>query len=389
MKKFQLIIFISLFNCLLIVPSPVSAQSDSGSSEEPYSGDLLCLPDAYLENPGDCLPLGPSVFLTKLAENGVTFPLLPLPAIRPDPQLIELSLNFAKINLPTTEQVPVYGSLSIASTGGEPLRYLGAGVFRYIAYTNRADVNGGHYLQLQSREWVRASPGEYSEYQGLIFHKTPQISFGWIWEIVTPHITPGINTTQSDITLPRETVVPIYNVQEANGTDWYMVDLNQWVERHYIRPVDIHTTPPEGVDNNRWIEINLYNQTLTVYEDSQLIFATMIASGGDPYFTRPGLFQIYEKLPFETMSGSFEADHSDYYYLQDVPWTMYFDKARAIHGAYWRANFGLPQTHGCVNLSIGDSHWLYDWAEEGEWVYVWDPSGETPTDPVLYTDGGF
>ncbi|WP_298005425.1 L,D-transpeptidase, partial [Anaerolinea sp.] len=84
----------------------------------------------------------------------------------------------------------------------------------------------------------------------------------------------------------------------------------------------------------------------------------------------------------------FEADRSDFYYLEDVPWTMYFDQARALHGAYWRAWYGFPGTHGCVNLSIGDSAWLFQWAKEGDWVYVWDPSGQTPTDPSLYTQGG-
>ena len=88
------------------------------------------------------------------------------------------------------------------------------------------------------------------------------------------------------------------------------------------------------------------------------------------------------------MSGAFASDKSDFYYLADVPWTMYFDEARAIHGAYWRAWFGIPQSHGCVNLSIGDARWVYDWAQEGDYVYVWDPSGQTPTDPKFYTQGG-
>ena len=41
----------------------------------------------------------------------------------------------------------------------------------------------------------------------------------------------------------------------------------------------------------------------------------------------------------------------DFYYLEDVPWTMYFDEARALHGAYWHNGFGYPHSHGCVNLS--------------------------------------
>ncbi len=149
-----------------------------------------------------------------------------------------------------------------------------------------------------------------------------------------------------------------------------------------------NTTPPKGVTGDRWIEVNLFEQTIAVYDHRQLVFATLIASGIEPFWTRPGLFQIYQKLPTTPMRGSFEADHSDAYYLEDVPWTMYFDEARALHGAYWRTQLGFPQSHGCVNLSVGDAHWLFNWANEGDWVYVWDPSGKTPVDPSLYSAGG-
>ena len=88
------------------------------------------------------------------------------------------------------------------------------------------------------------------------------------------------------------------------------------------------------------------------------------------------------------MRGAFTADWSDYYYLEDVPWTMYYDEARALHGAYWHNGFGYARSHGCVNLGPGDALWLYNWASIGDWVYVWDPSGRTPEDPSLYTPGG-
>jgi lipoprotein-anchoring transpeptidase ErfK/SrfK len=82
-------------------------------------------------------------------------------------------------------------------------------------------------------------------------------------------------------------------------------------------------------------------------------------------------------------------DPADFYYLDNVPWTMYFDGARALHGAYWRTRFGYPQSHGCINLSVGDSHWLFNWAVEGDFVYVHDRTGRTPTDPALYNGGAY
>jgi lipoprotein-anchoring transpeptidase ErfK/SrfK len=369
---------------LALTSRPVSAQSP-----EPYSGSPLCQPDAYLVQPTDCVPGGPSSVLTDLARSGMSYPLRPLPGHKPPLDLTQSPVSLAKINLPATESASVYTSLDEAVNGGSPSRTISAGQLRYVSIINVArGPNDKPYVQLKSGEWMRASPAAYPLFQGLVFSRTPANSFGWMVDHAYPRSAPGYANPEVGEKLYRETAVQIYQVQQADGQDWYQIGPGQWMERRYIRQVRINTTPPAGVTGGRWIEVNLYDQTLSVYDQGQLVFATMVATGGEPFYTRPGLFQIFQKKPLETMQGAFEADRSDFYYLEDVPWTMYFDQARALHGAYWRAWFGYPGTHGCVNLSIGDSAWLYQWAKEGDWVYVWDPSGQTPTDPSLYTAGG-
>jgi lipoprotein-anchoring transpeptidase ErfK/SrfK len=178
----------------------------------------------------------------------------------------------------------------------------------------------------------------------------------------------------------------VYDTQTVDQAEWNMIGPNEWVEARKVAVVHPNTTPPDGVTNGRWIDVDLAEQTLAVYDNYRLVFATVIASGLEPFWTRPGLFQIYQKKATETMRNS---DPTDYYYLDNVPWTMYFDKARALHGAYWRTRFGYPQSHGCINLSVGDAHWLFNWAVEGDWVHVHDPTGLTPTDPALYHDWAY
>ncbi len=389
MKRTLLVIILGLTVLSWLVPArPVLAQDAPIAEPERSSGAALCLPDVYLQTPDDCLPLGPSSFLTDMAKKGLTFPLRPLPATAPADHYNYVDVNYARISLDATERAPVYGSLEAAISGESPSRYLSGGMLRYVSYVNQQDVNGGHYVLLNSGEWMRASPAGYTNYQGLMFRETPKNGFGWIVDKAEVRAAPGYAAPLLGKSPLRNDVIQVFDTQVVDGTEWYMIGLNEWVEHRYARKVDISRTPPEGVTGGRWIEINLFQQTLSAYDNGALIFSTMIASGIDPFWTRPGLFKIYQKKPLETMSGAFEADKSDYYYLEDVPWTMYFDEARAIHGAYWRTMFGYPQSHGCVNMSIGDSAWLYEWAQEGDWVYVYDPSGQTPTDPKLYGKGG-
>ncbi len=368
-----------------VIPAQASAPLADAESDLP-----LCLPGVYRTDPGDCLPLGPSTFITELAQRGISYPIRPLPAQKPDPALQYAPDAYLSV---TSGAISMYATLEDAISGS-PVQSLGAGLMKYLAITQRVDRAEGIFYGLTSGLWVRAADIDASccirsgRFQGLLFADNPPNSFGWIVDQAVPRTAPGYLAPEKKMTLYRETVVQIFDVQTADNTKWYMIGLDTWVERRYIRQMVVNPTPPEGIDRNRWIEINLYEQTLAVYEDNRLVFATLIASGIDPFFTRPGLFQVYEKLEKTNMSGAFEPDRSDYYYLENVPYTLYFDEARAIHGAYWRTLFGYPQSHGCINLSIGDAAWIYSWADVGDWVYVWDPSGETPTDPKFYTSGG-
>ncbi len=183
-------------------------------------------------------------------------------------------------------------------------------------------------------------------------------------------------------------MVQIYESQEVEGATWYRIGPDEWVADNLLAIVTPDPQRPEGIPEDRWIDINLYEQTLTVYDQGELVFATMASTGLPGWWTQPGVFQVYARLENDDMSGAFAADRSDYYLLEDVPWVLYYDKARAMHGAYWHNGYGLPRSHGCVNLSPTDAHWLYDFAQEGTWVHAWDPSGKTPTDAEFYSDGG-
>jgi lipoprotein-anchoring transpeptidase ErfK/SrfK len=49
--------------------------------------------------------------------------------------------------------------------------------------------------------------------------------------------------------------------------------------------------------------------------------------------------------------------------LRDVPWIQYFAAGYALHGAYWHDVFGIPRSHGCVNLSPIDARIVFRWTD--------------------------
>jgi hypothetical protein len=399
MKRFLLVIlFITL--SLLLIPAPVRAEGQVISHPETiYTGaedGVLCLPGIYLHDTGDCTPAGPSTYLTEMAEMGITLPLTPLPAKKPDFALTYVDVRYGQVR---TTNAPVYPSVEAALKGDrkQAVRRIDS-PFSYISYTDDVVIDGKRFYMIEPGAWMTANDiiriGSVPLFQGVTLARTPNHAFGWVLSYlssgpVETKRTPGYqNDDYTGHTLNNHEVVPVFTETQVGDTTWYQIAPNEWLPEKVVARVIPNTTPPEGVTGDRWIEVNLYEQTIAVYDQRELVFATLVASGLEPFWTQPGVFQIYDKFDSAPMRGSFEADRSDAYYLEDVPWTMYFDQARALHGAYWRANLGFPQSHGCVNLSVGDSRWLFDWADIGDWVYVWDPSGQTPADPNYYTAGG-
>ena len=71
------------------------------------------------------------------------------------------------------------------------------------------------------------------------------------------------------------------------------------------------------------------------------------------------------------MTWNYGLNNPDNYDLPNVPNIMPFYGSYTIHGAYWHNNFGRRMSHGCVNLSVKDSKWMYDWSDVGLPVHIY------------------
>lgn len=376
----RLIICLILLSTLFNV-APV--QADSPPSDPVEAGyDDLCVADYQVAHPGACPLYGPGGEAARIRQYDLPATLTPLAYTVPKPREPIITHTYAKVVNPDTQ---VFNSPA-EGANGNVARTIGHG-YIYVSYGNFVNAGGQEFIRINNGEYVKA--GELatvtpSDYQGIALTKQPERPFAWVVRPFNPRITPGGAENPTATPLTRYDIVQIYGKEHHGEYEWYLIGHNQWVEQRNLGVVEV-TAPPEGV-KGKWISVNLFEQTMAVYEGTRLVYASLVSSGLGAWPTRPGLHQIFKKLDITDMTGAFAADKSDYYYIEDVPWVMYFDDGISFHGTFWHNKFGFQQSHGCVNLSPKDSRWLYDWASVGTYVYVYDPSGRTPTTP--WTGGG-
>lgn len=138
-------------------------------------------------------------------------------------------------------------------------------------------------------------------------------------------------------------------------------DVNRWTTAFIPRNLD-NLTPIEMPDTNeRWIRVDLSEQVVIAYEGDRPIRGFVISSGLPKTPTVTGTFRIRMKVRSQNMTGGDRAA-GNYYDLDNVQWVQYFYEDYSFHGTYWHNKFGQPMSHGCLNMTISDAKWLFDWA---------------------------
>jgi lipoprotein-anchoring transpeptidase ErfK/SrfK len=172
--------------------------------------------------------------------------------------------------------------------------------------------------------------------------------------------------------------------QDVGRRKWYRVLDDKFTNSYYAPAEAFRQIPlaelvpisPSVPPGEKRIEVNLSQQWMQCYEGDQLVFTSRISSGRQfdqqPYWTPQGEFKTFRKRASRHMtSGNLAAGYD----LPGVPWVAYITlNGVSFHGTYWHNDFGVPRSHGCINLASGAAKWLYRWtlpvvpAEEQE---VW------------------
>jgi hypothetical protein len=241
-------------------------------------------------------------------------------------------------------------------------------------------VNG--WLQIEGGQWIppgEATLTEASYFSGVRLPEGLESAFAWVVDTTGIYASefPGGPPSQATERIPlRYEIVDIFaEVMDGKGWTWYMIGPNQWINQRFISVVKPVERPEEV--SGRWVAVDLYEQTLVAYKDDIPIFATLVSTGLPGWDTNEGVFTVWARLDIEGMSGATGAP--DAYALQSIPWVQYFDNDISLHGTYWHDLFGYRRSHGCVNMSISDARYVYEWmgdtdpGENGEvqrYVYV-------------------
>ena len=166
---------------------------------------------------------------------------------------------------------------------------------------------------------------------------------------------------------------------------WYrlydeLLEIEYNVPASHLRPIpeqEISPLSPDIPAHLKRIEVILQDQNLKAYEKETVVFETKISSGipsgqipPEGTSTPQGQFNIYSKMATKHMGDGLLTGAPDIYTLPGVPWTMFFHESGcAFHGAYWHDNFGVPMSHGCINMRPADAKWLFRWSTP-----LWPPT---------------
>jgi len=155
-------------------------------------------------------------------------------------------------------------------------------------------------------------------------------------------------------TIPRWSTVKEVSIKDG----WLNIGNGRYIEKSKIARVKKAPVPVNIGKTEHWLAVDLSQQLLHAYEGERLV-RLIPCSTGVRGNTRPGRYRIQLKRRLQTMQLRLGQVR-----VEDVPWVMYYDREDgiAIHSAYWHDDFGVPKSHGCVNLTPEDAAWVFKWS---------------------------
>jgi len=162
-------------------------------------------------------------------------------------------------------------------------------------------------------------------------------------------------------------------MRDRKGRYWYQLLDDKNYRVYYIPASDMRLVPDSELTpisddvppDEKKLIVDLMTQSLTAYEADRIVFMSRVSSGirlrEGGFATPKGYYRTTRKRPCRHMSNPAN-DYGSGFDLPGVPWVSYFtSQGVAFHGAYWHNNFGVPHSHGCINMTPQAAKWVYRW----------------------------
>lgn len=117
-----------------------------------------------------------------------------------------------------------------------------------------------------------------------------------------------------------------------------------------------------GNATGKSIVVDTSEQRVFAYDNGLLEGSFLVSTARAPYQTPLGEHKITAKIPLVHYAGG---RGSEAYDLGWIPYNLRFYEHIYIHYAPWNTTFGYTLSHGCVNVSLENIKWIYDWADVG------------------------
>lgn len=289
--------------------------------------------------------------------------------LHPHPDVRPLAPNMEEIARFAFRKIVGGAATIYDAPNGNPIGAIDKG-FNYVSIGKQQ----GDWVEIDAGQWMPASQLAVvrpSEFAGVYLDGPLAYPMAWVLVPTYPSPAPGKAGDQTRPLLDRYTRLNIFASADVEGWQWYLVGPEMWVKQTSVARVLMAQRPPKV--KGRWFAVDLYEQVMVAYQEDTPVFATLVSTGLKDWDTNEGTFNVWSRQTNGSMSGA--EGQTDFYSLENVPWVMYFDDAISLHGTYWHDGFGYRHSHGCVNLSITDAYWAFNWSLDGGYekpfVYVY------------------
>lgn len=288
-----------------------------------------------------------------------------LPTLADDQLLPFVYVRHRKHDDASTPALPVYASVSAFNRGDAPVESLPA--YGSYAFARALHNRGAKVYLTESRRAVPADqlvefdPSEFAGEELDASTIPPGATLAWAvrWKTVVRESTDPESAERARVAYHAPLFVKQgEGVIGKDGERWFETVEGGWVSDDDIRRFLPVAPPAPILAGQITIDVDLAQQVLSVWREEEPVFATLISSGKPGDSTPVGLYRIETKWAYSKMESLASAE--DPYYVDAVPWAMYFDGRYALHAAYWHDLFGHRLSHGCVNLSPRDAKRVFD-----------------------------